>query len=214
MPMRVTPPRRLSPALRALVGTAVCFVAQVVWAADKSKDAEPAHRFYAGVTLGSLDFHDSYAGVSLHDESVGLGVFGGAYLKERLSLELSYDAFTAIDLHNVAGSGVTRFDVQNRRRTAALSVVREVSMRDIFEWRRDWRVFGMAGVYRSSMDRSITLLGTGERSSAGEGITGALLGAGVLYKVGPVDLRGYVREFGVLDNKEGRDIGVVIQRRF
>lgn len=205
---------RPSHALRTLIGAAVCCGVQVVWGADTSKDAEPAHRFYAGVTLGSLDFHDRYAGVNLHDSSVGLGVFGGAYLKDRLSLELWYDSFTAIDLHDVAGSGVTRFDVQSRRRTAALSVVREVSMRDIFEWRRDWRLFAMGGVYRSSIGRSVTVLGTGERSSAGEGITGVLLGVGVLYKVGPVDLRGYVREFGVTDTREGRDIGIVVQRRF
>jgi len=212
--MRVASRRPRSRALRTVIGVAVCCGAQALWGADTAKDAEPPHRFYAGVTLGSLDFHDSYAGVSLHDSSVGLGVFGGAYLKDRLSLELSYDSFTAIDLHDVAGSGVTRFDVQSRRRTAALSVVREVSMRDIFEWRRDWRVFAMAGVYRSNIGRSVTVLGTGESSSAGEGITGALLGAGVLYKVGPVDLRGYFREFGVTDTREGRDIGIVVQRRF
>ena len=205
---------RLRHALRTLVAVAVCWGAEAAWGADTSTDAEAAHRFYAGVTLGSLDFHDSYAGVGLHDSSVGLGVFGGAYLKDRLSLELSYDSFTAIDLHDVAGSGVTRFDVQNRRRTVALSVVREVSMRDIFEWKRDWRVFGMAGVYRSSIGRSITVLGTGQSSSADEGITGALLGGGVMYKLGPIDLRGYVREFGVLDNNEGRDIGIVVQRKF
>ena len=205
---------RLSHALRALIAVAVCCGAEAVWGADTSKDAEPAHRFYAGVTLGSLDLHDSYAGVRLHDSSVGLGVFGGLYLKDRLSLELSYDSFAAIDLHDLAGSGVTRFDVQSRRRTVALSVVREVSMSDIFEWRRDWRVFGMAGVYRSSFERSITVLGTGASSSADEGISGVLVGAGVLYKVGPVDLRGYFREFGVTDTKEGRDFGIVVQRKF
>jgi hypothetical protein len=204
----------VSRALRTLIGAAVCCGAQAVWGADTSKDAEPPHRFYAGVTLGSLDFHDSYGGVHFSDTSVGLGVFGGAYLKEHLSLELSYDSFAAIDLHDLAGSGVTHFDVQSRRRTFALSVVREVSMHDIFEWRRDWRVFGMAGVYRSSFARSITVLDTGERSSADEGISGALVGAGVLYKVGPVDLRGYFREFGVTDTKEGRDFGIVVQRKF
>jgi hypothetical protein len=214
VPIPVASRRQLSRALRTVIGAAVCCGAQAVWGADTSKDAEPPHRFYAGVTLGSLDFQDSYAGVNLRDSSVGPGVFGGAYLKDRLSLELSYDSFTAIDLHDVAGSGVTRFDVQSRRRTVALSVVREVSMRDIFEWRRDWRVFATAGVYRSSISRSISILGTGETSSADDGVTGALLGAGVLYKVGPVDLRGYFREFGVLDNKEGRDFGIVVQRRF
>jgi len=200
-------------AVGVLIRVAICCCAGSVSAAETPKDDSP-HRFYAGVIAGSLEFHDSYGGLHFHDTSVGLGVFGGAYLKDRLSLELSYDSFTAIDLHDLAGSGVTRFDVEGRRRTAALSVVREVSMRDIFEWRRDWRVFGMAGVYRSDIDRSVTILGTGGSSSADERITGVLLGAGVLYKVGPVDLRGYLREFGVTDTKEGRDIGIVVQRKF
>ncbi len=207
--------RRSGPrgAVRTLIRVVICCCAGSVSAAEAPKDDAP-HRFYAGLTVGSLEFHDSYGGFRFHDTSVGLGVFGGAYLKDRLSLELSYDSFAAIDLHNLAGSGVTRFDVQSRRRTVALSVVREVSMRDIFEWRRDWRVFGMAGVYGSNFARSITVLGAGESSSADERITGALLGGGVLYKVGPVDVRGYLREFGVTDTKEGRDIGIVVQRKF
>ena len=199
--------------VRTLIRVAICCCAGSVSAAETPKDDSP-HRFYAGVIAGSLEFHDSYGGVNFHDTSVGLGVFGGAYLKDHLSLELSYDSFTAIDLHDLAGSGITRFDVESRRRTAALSVVREVSMRDIFEWRRDWRVFGMAGVYRSNIGRTVTILGTGESTSAGGRITGALLGGGVLYTMGPVDLRGYFRVFGVTDSKEGRDIGVVVRRKF
>ena len=201
-------------AVRVLIRVALCCGTGLVSAAEPTKDSDVAHRFYAGVTVGNLEFHDSYGGVHFHDTSVGLGVFGGAYLKDHLSLELSYDSFAAINLHDLAGSGVTRFDVESQRRTAALSVVREVSMRDIFEWRRDWRVFGMAGVYRTSLGRSVTVLGNGESSSTDESIGGALFGGGVLYKVGPVDLRGYFREFGVLGDKEGRDVGIVVQRRF
>jgi hypothetical protein len=182
-------------------------------AAETPKKDESAHRFYAGVTLGNLEFHDSYGGVGFSDTSVGLGVFGGVYLKDRLSLELSYDSLTAIDLHDLAGSGVSRFDVNTQRHTAAFSVVREVSMRDLFEWRRDWRFFGMAGVYRSSIVRTVSVLGAGEATSD-DRITGALLGGGVLYQLGPVDLRGYFREFGVLGDKEAREFGVVVQRKF
>jgi hypothetical protein len=201
--------------LSALFAAAVGCLALAASAAEAPKnDAEPTHRFYAGVNLGSLDFADAYAGVSLHDNSVGLGVFGGAFLKDRLSLELSYDSFTAIDLRGVAGSGVTRFDAQAKRRTVALAVVREVSMRDIFEWRRDWRFFGVAGAYRSDIDRSVTTLGTGRSLRTGDRIDGVLLGGGVAYRLGPVDLRGYFREFGVLEDKEAHDFGIVLQRRF
>jgi len=203
----------LARSVRTIIRVAICCCAGSISAAEAPKEADAAHRFYAGVSLGSLKFHDSYGGVKFEDSSAALGVFGGANLKDRLSLELSFDSFAAIDLHDVAGSGVTRFDVESRRRTAALSVVREVSMRDIFEWRRDWRVFGTAGVYRTNIDRTVNTLGVGESPSS-EGITGMVLGLGVLYKVGPVDLRGYFREFGVLDDKEARDIGVAVQRRF
>ena len=86
-------------------------------------------------------------------------------------------------------------------------------MRDIFEWRRDWRFFGTAGVYRSSIVRSVSVLGAAD-SIADDRITGALLGGGVLYRLGPVDLRGYFREFGVLGDKEAREFGVVVQRKF
>jgi len=200
--------------VRAIIRVAICCFAGSVSAAEAPKGADVPHRFYAGLSLGSLQFNDNYGGVKFNDSSVALGVFGGANLKDRLSLEISYDSFAAIDLHDLAGSGVARFDAESRRRTLALSVVREVSMRDIFEWRRDWRVFGMAGVYRSNIDRTVTTLGTGVSAPSSEGITGTLLGAGLLYKVGPVDLRGYFREFGVLNEKEGRDIGIAVQRRF
>lgn len=199
---------------RSLVAAILGCGALAVSAAEPpKKDAEEPHRFYAGVNLSSLSFNDTYAGVALRDDSVGLGIFGGAYLKERLSLELSYDSFTAIDVHDVAGSGVTHFDAKSERRTVTLAVVREVSLREVFDWKRDWRVFGMAGAYRSDISRTITLLGTGQSTSQ-EGITNALLGGGVLYRVGPVDLRGYFREFGVMGDKEARDFGLVVQRRF
>ena len=205
------PSRQLRDALVAAAFASFALAAS--GAESPKKEPEQPHRFYAGVNLSNLDFSDAYAGVNLHDSSVGLGVFGGAYLKDRLSLELSYDSFTAIDLHDVAGSGVTHFDMKTERRTVSLAVVREVSLREVFDWKRDWRVFGMAGAYRSSISRSVNLLGTGQ-STSGEGLENALLGGGVLYRVGPVDLRGYFRQFGVMGDKEAREFGLVVQRRF
>jgi hypothetical protein len=54
----------------------------------------------------------------------------------------------------------------------------------------------------------------GGRSTSTEGIANGLLGGGVLYRVGPVDLRGYFRAFGVVGDKEARELGLVVQRRF
>jgi opacity protein-like surface antigen len=177
-------------------------------------EAPPKHRFYAGAAVASLVFDDHYGGVSFNDSSVGTALFGGAFLNDHLSLELSYDSFDAIDLRDLAGSGVTRFDVKTRRRTGALSVVREVSLRDVFDWRRDWRVFGMAGVYRSNVERAVTVHGTNESSSTADEFNGVLLGAGVQYRLGGIDLRGYVRSFGVMNEREAREIGVTVHRRF
>jgi hypothetical protein len=35
----------------------------------------------------------------------------------------------------------------------------EVSLKEIFEWRRDWRLFGTLSVYNSDVERTITLRG-------------------------------------------------------
>jgi hypothetical protein len=202
-------------ALRAVVWAAVGCCAGVASAAEPAKptEAAPAHRFYGGVTLSSLGFDDRYGGVSFSDTSTPLAIFGGAYLKERLSLELSYDSANAIDLHDIAGSGVVRFDVKTRRRTEAIGVVREVSLHDILSFRRDWRVFGMAGLYRSDIRRSVTPFG-GASSTMSDEITGLMIGGGVVYHIGGLDWRGYFRQFGATDLREARELGIGVQHRF
>jgi hypothetical protein len=205
-------------AARVLLQLVICcgFVTTIS-AAETSKGADSGPstgRFYAGVAVANLAFDDSYAGIDFSDASAGVAVFGGASLSDRVSLELSYDSLDAIDLHDVAGSGVTRFDVRTRRRTAAFSVLREVSLREIFGWQRDWRVFGLAGVYRSALRRSVLNRGENDGLSSNDDIGGLLLGAGALYRVHRVDLRGYVRQFGVGQDSEGREVGFAVQRRF
>src|SRR5689334_20835169 len=171
--------------------------------------AEPAHahrsRFYAGMTLAALDFDDNYRGIALSDSSTGLGVYGGFRLKDRLALELSYDSFDAIDLTDIAGSGIVRLDVETERRTATLSVLREVSFKELFDWRRDWRIYGTAGVYDSELRGTVTARGassTSTRSFVHDSDTGLVFGAGALYALGRFELRGFVlsgsdvREYG------------------
>ena len=75
-------------------------------AAGSAAAAEPKHslgsRFYAGMTVATLKLDDDYEGIKLDDSSTGYGIYGGFRLKERLALELSYDAFdAAIDLHDM-----------------------------------------------------------------------------------------------------------------
>jgi hypothetical protein len=205
-------------AVRVLVQVAVCCgYATFVSAAETGQkaDSERANdRFYAGAGVASLSFDDGYGGIAFSDTSAAIALFGGFTLNDRLSLELSFDSFDAIDLHDLAGSGIVRFDVKTRRRTAAFSVLREVSLKDVFDWKRDWRVFGMAGAYRSNLSRSVLIRNTGVSSSSDDDFAGLVLGAGVLYRVGGVDVRGYVRQFGVSDHNEAREVGIAVQRRF
>lgn len=201
--------------VRKLPGAALCCCAGAVAAADAPKTVEGtlAHRFYGGAAVGSLAFDDRYGGLRFSDSSLGLSLFGGVYVKERLAIEVSYDSFDAIRLRDVAGSGTLRFDVDTHRRTQAVSVLREVSMRDILGWKRDWRVFGSAGFYKSELRRSVSPAAAAT-APLNDDVTGLVLGAGVLYRVGGLDLRGYVRESGATDRREGGEVGLGVQRRF
>jgi hypothetical protein len=107
-----------------------------------------------------------------------------------------------------------RFDAKTERRTTALGVLREISLRELFGWRRDWRMFGVAGFYGSDLERTVTLLGSGAPASARDRDAGLFVGAGVIYELGRVELRGYVRELGVLDGGEAREAGGAVQFRF
>jgi hypothetical protein len=180
---------------------------------DDSDDTADA-RLYAGTGLNRVSFDDAYNGVSLDDISTGFVAYLGFRLREQLSLEVSYDASDAIDRSDVAGSGIVRFDVVNERRTVAISALRELSLQELFGWRHDWRVFGVVGVYRSDLDRTATILGSNQQTASGDEITGALLGAGFLRRIGPIEVRGYVRTFGVLDAGEASETGATVQFRF
>jgi hypothetical protein len=171
-------------------------------------------RFYAGISAASLHFDDEQGGQEFSDSSTGLGLYAGFQLKPVLALELSYDDHDAIDLHDVAGSGVLRLDVLSQRRTVAITALREVSLKDLFNWKRDWRVFGTLAAYDSRIRRSITTSSSGAETTADDDTAGLALGAGVLYRVGPMELRGYVRGFGMLDRGEAKEAGAAVQLRF
>jgi hypothetical protein len=183
-----------------------------VQAAGPEGDADA--RLYVGVGVARLTFDDEFNGVRFDDVSTGIAAYAGFRVSERVSLELSYDAADAIDLADVAGSGTVRFNVVSERRTVAISALREISLRELFSWQRDWRVFGMAGVYRSDLERTITTVGSNERTDTDDQIAGALLGAGVIYRLSSVEIRGYVRKLGVLDRGEAMETGASVQLRF
>lgn len=185
-----------------------------VHAADPEGEGDANARLYVGIGVARLTFDDEFNGLTFDDVSTGIAAYAGFRLNERLSLEVSYDAADAISLGDVAGSGIVRFNVVNERRTVSISALRELSLRDVFNWQRDWRLFGMAGIYRSDLERAITTIGSNERTDTDDQIAGALLGAGVIYRLSSIEVRGYVRKLGVLDRGEAMETGASVQLRF
>jgi hypothetical protein len=178
--------------------------------ADEPAASAPIRsRFYAGLDLASLKVDDSYGGIDFTRSTDGAALFGGYWVNDRLSVELAYDWTDALDLHDIAGSGVTHFDITSQRNTLSVSVLRQVVLRDFLSLKRDWRVYGMLGVYESEIRRTVTDLGSGSQISAGDKVSGALAAAGVLYTVGRFELRGYLRSWG-----DVREIGAGAQLRF
>jgi len=67
----------------------------------------------------------------------------------------------------------------------------------------------MLGVYDNNLDRTVTDLASYAQTSSQEKNSGVLAGAGALYRLGRVDLRGGLRFWG-----EARDIDFAAQFRF
>jgi hypothetical protein len=199
----------------ARLGAAAIAVLVFLASAAPARADEPAvsasisSRFYAGLDLASLKVDDSYGGIDFSHSTVGAGLFGGYWVNDRLSVELEYEWIDALDLHDIAGSGITRFDITSQRNTVSVSVLRQVVLKDFLNLKRDWRVYGMLGVYESQIHRTATDLGSGAQVSSGDNFSGGLAAAGVLYTVGRFELRGYFRGWG-----DVREVGAGAQIRF
>ncbi len=70
------------------------------------------------------------------------------------------------------------------------------------------------GYYRSDIDRTVANLDIGASETVVDDESGLLFGTGVLYKLGFVDLRGYVQWYGVFDDREAWDAGGGVQLHF
>jgi outer membrane protein with beta-barrel domain len=193
-------------ALTAVLASAAC--------ADETDAEAGRSRFYAGLGIATLELADEHRGVAVDGSSVGLAPYAGIRLLENVDLEIAYLRFGDLGLHDIAGSGTVRLDVDTRIDTATVRAVGRLSLSEWLEWPRDWRVYGSAGYYSSTVRRDVTQLASGAHESARATEAGLVLGAGALHAIGPVDLRGYVQWFGVLDRGEAREIGVAAQIRF
>jgi hypothetical protein len=195
-------------------GVVAAFVLAVApWGARAAGPPPPKEplgsRFYGGVDVASVHYNDTYGDVAFGGSSIGLGLYTGFEVNDKLSIELAYDETTAIDKHDVPGSGVTVFNVETELHTISVSAVRQVFLRDLFNLPRDWRVYGMLGVFDTNRDRTVTILNSGAQVSQQEKNTGVLAGFGMLYRLGRFDLRGGLRFWG-----EAHDIDFAAQFRF
>jgi hypothetical protein len=188
----------------------------VATVASGARAAEPAaakpalgSRFYGGVDVAAIHYNDTYGDVAFGGSSIGLGLYTGFRVNDKLSVELGYNETNAIDKHNVEGSGVVVFNVETELHTITASVVRQVSLRELFNMPRDWRVYGMFGVYDNNLDRTVTDLASYAQTSVQEKNAGVLGGFGMLYRLGRLDLRGGLRFWG-----DARDVDFAAQFRF
>jgi hypothetical protein len=195
-------------------GAVAAFVlASVSWAARAAEPTPPksslGSRFYAGVDLAAIHYNDTYGDVAFGGSSIGLGLYTGFHVNDKLSVELAYNETTAIDKHDVEGSGVKVFNVETELHTVSASVVRQYYLRDLFNLPRDWRVYGQLGVFGTNLDRTVTDLASYAQASQHENNSGVLAGAGMLYRLGRFDLRGGFRFCG-----EAHDLDFAAQFRF
>jgi outer membrane protein with beta-barrel domain len=182
--------------------------------ADEPENRDEGARFYAGLGAASLTYEGEHRGVEFDDSSIGLDAYGGFRLRDNLAIEVSYKSFDAVEIDDIRGSGVAHLDITSGWDTQSVTAVAEVSLQEWFRWKRNWRVYGTLGYYRSDIDRTVVTLGTGANESVSDDESGLLLGTGVLYEIGIVDLRGYIEWFGVLDDREAWDAGVAVQVSF
>lgn len=172
-------------------------------------------RFYAGLGAATLEYEGTHDGLPFDDTSFGLEAFGGFRLRDNLSLEVSYQSDSdAVDLNDIPGSGTTRLDINRSWDTATVKAVGDLSLQELLSWRRNWRLFGALGYYRSDVDRTAVDLGTGASETVRGDESGLLLGTGVLYELGFIDLRDYVESYGVFDDREAWDAGVAGRMSF
>jgi hypothetical protein len=182
--------------------------------ADDAGSADDG-RFYAGLGAATLEYEGRHDGLAFDDTSFGIEAYGGFKLRDNLALELSLQSDDeAVDLKDVRGSGISRLDINSTWDTVSVKAVGDVSLQELLSWRRNWRLFGTVGYYRSAIERTVVNLGTGIGQAVRDDEAGLTLGTGVLYKLGFVDLRGYVEWYGVLDDREAWDAGVAVQMSF
>lgn len=175
---------------------------------------QPHGHLYAGVGVGSLNHESYYDGLSFHDRSSGMDIYGGYRLRGFLAVELAVERFDHLDVHDIAGSGTERLDVSGKLDAETIRVVAMIPASDWFHWHRQFTLLGSVGYGQTTLQRNVLELGYGPLDPLPERRRGTTLGLGVLYGLRKIDLRGYLERLGTNHDRSPTALNLAVEFRF
>jgi hypothetical protein len=175
---------------------------------------EDDRRFYAGAALGIADYEGGYEGLTYDDAPLALQAYGGYRVGERWSVELGFQRVGDIETGEIAGSGTDRLEISEQFDMAIVRALLSVPLSDLLGWRRKFSLFGTVGYHVSDARRVVLELESLVEDSQTREEYGLVLGAGVRYELGKVELRGYVEWLDLGDMAETWTTGVGVELRF
>jgi hypothetical protein len=175
---------------------------------------EQGSRFYAGAGIASADFEDRHVGIGYDDAPLAWHAYGGFRFRDRIAFELGYKTLGDIESGEIAGSGMERLEIGSEFDAVFGRLRASLSLSELFGWQRQFTVFGTIGYFDSETNRRVVEFGASRTSDVSIDDGGIALGAGLIYRLGKVDLRGYVERFEVGDGAETFDVGVAAEIAF
>ncbi len=175
----------------ATVAAAVALFAGNAANAQQSKRDDEPSKLYAGAGLGSMSFASNHDGVHYGDSGLGLQLYGGWQVRERMAIELGLDRLGGMSSGDVLGSGVQRLRIDADYYAVTLRGMFSLSLEEVLPKRQKITLFATVGAVRSHEQRSVLELNTLQESSATDRDGSMVFGAGVLFDVARVRIRTY-----------------------
>jgi hypothetical protein len=202
----MTPYRRA----RRIVAAAGAALAMLVCSASLAEDPS---KLYAGAGLAVADFSSDHGGVGYSASPLGLQLYGGLQMRERVGVELALDRLGGIDSGEVRGSGIERLRISADVSTVTVRGVFSLSLEDVLRRRQKITVFGTVGLAHSTEDRSVLELNAVRWTSVSERDDSLVIGAGVMFDLPRLRLRTH---FQSVDRAQGglNSVGAAAEFRF